>query len=156
MDQPAPENEYQKQHAALLAQSFERCLGRPLLDERLTPEQMADVLFHAPFALVSHATQEDPVFNYGNQTALQLFEMDWHDFTQLPSRLSAEPQIQSERDRLLEQVTQQGYIDDYQGVRISATGKRFKVNEAIVWNLLDDAGCYQGQAAVLYQWSTME
>lgn len=131
--------------AELIVSSFSRLLGRELVDPNQT-------LFDAPFAVLSHGTQSDPVFNYGNQTALDLFEMEWDDFIQLPSRLSAEQVTQKERDRLLARVTEQGYIDDYKGVRISSTGKRFVVEEAIVWNLLDDEGIYRGQAAALYKW----
>ncbi len=79
--------------------------------------------------------------------------MEWDDFIKLPSRLSAEPRTQAERDLLLARVTEQGFIDDYMGVRISSTRKRFRVEDAIVWNLIDTQGIYRGQAAVLYRWS---
>lgn len=134
--------------AQLIISSFSRLLGQELIDQNQS-------LFEAPFAVLSHGTQADPIFNYGNQTALNLFEMEWDDFIQLPSRLSAEQVTQKERDRLLERVTEQGYINDYRGVRISSTGKRFMVEDAIVWNMIDDAGIYRGQAAVLYKWSEL-
>ena len=84
-----------------------------------------------------------------------MFEFDWESFTKLPSRHSAEAQTQEERNRLLTKVTENGFIDDYQGVRISSSGKRFFVENAIVWNLFDKNGIYQGQAAVLYEWSML-
>jgi hypothetical protein len=83
---------------------------------------------------------------------LQLFEMTWEDFTALPSRLSAEPMVQEERDRLLLRVSTQGYIDDYSGIRVSSSGKRFLIRNATVWNLLDEAGQTYGQAALLREW----
>jgi hypothetical protein len=49
-------------------------------------------------------------------------------------------------------VTANGFINDYQGVRISKTGKRFQIRNAIVWNLTDSAGIYQGQAACFADW----
>jgi hypothetical protein len=94
----------------------------------------------------------DPVFNYANLKALELFELSWEDFTCLPSRLSAEPVNQAERDRLLAKVTKKGYIDDYEGVRISSSGKRFMIKNAVVWNLMDNNQCYKGQAAWFDQW----
>jgi len=109
----------------------------------------------APYAVVSHDTRPDPIFNYGNRMALQLFEMTWDDFTALPSRLSAEPLLQEERERLLAGVSQRGYIDDYTGVRISATGKRFLIRNATVWNLLDEFGKPCGQAALLKDWQPL-
>jgi hypothetical protein len=105
--------------------------------------------------VLSHGTQADPTFNYGNKTALELFEMDWDSFTSLPSRLSAEPLVQEERDRLLARVRQYGYIDDYTGVRISSSGKRFMIRNATVWNLLDEIGQPYGQAALLKEWQAL-
>ena len=69
----------------------------------------------------------------------------------LPSRLSAEPVNQAERERLLALVTQNGYIDNYAGVRISSTGKRCMIKNAVVWNLVDN-GIYKGQAACFTEW----
>jgi hypothetical protein len=92
---------------------------------------------------------------YKNQTTLHLFEMDWETFTRLPSRQSAEPLLREERERLLQAVTQQGYIDHYTGVRISGTGRRFLISNALVWNLRDAAGNYAGQAAFFDHWQSM-
>ncbi len=69
-------------------------------------------LFNAPFALVSHNTDEIPVFNYANQTALDLFEMKWGDFINLQSRYSAEPVNRQQRQALLNQVSKHGYYDN--------------------------------------------
>jgi hypothetical protein len=100
-----------------------------------------------------HGVEDDPVFNYANQTALELFEMSWEQFTILPSRHSAEPASREERARLLAQVSNHGYIDNYAGVRISSSGRRFLIEDAVVWNLIDDRGSYHGQAAVFDKWS---
>jgi hypothetical protein len=81
-----------------------------------------------------------------------LFELSWEDFVHLPSRLSAEPVNQAERDRLLAEVTEKGYIDHYEGVRISSTGKRFLIKNAVVWNLMDKNQCHKGQAAWFDHW----
>ena len=58
-----------------------------------------------------------------------------------------EAPLRDERQRLLERVTQRGFIDDYAGVRISATGLRFRIEKAVVWNLIDAQGRRHGQAA---------
>ncbi|MEQ1528495.1 MAG: MEKHLA domain-containing protein [Methylococcales bacterium] len=152
MAYPSEENNYLSAHAHLLVDSYRRLLGKQLLAEPGDEHAFARRLFHAPFAVVSHDTSAEPIFNYANLTALRLFAMDWPEFTQLPSRLSAEPVNQAERERLLAQVTQQGYIDNYQGVRISKTGQRFLIKNAVVWNLLDEQGHYQGQAACFQDW----
>jgi hypothetical protein len=81
--------------------------------------------------------------------------MSWDQLTSLPSRLSAEPQLREERERLLVEVAEKGYIDSYKGIRVSSSGKRFMVENSIVWNLIDEAGQGHGQAAVLYQWKAL-
>ena len=128
-------------------------MDQPLITVDSGAIERIEALFAAPFALVSHGVEADPIFNFGNQVALSLFELTWEQFTALPSRESAEPVNQAERQRLLEQVTQNGYISDYRGVRISATGKRFLIEDATVWNLVDELGRYRGQAAMFDKWS---
>jgi hypothetical protein len=108
--------------------------------------------FHAPFVLVSHGTESDPVLNYGNRAALALWEMSWEELTRTPSRLTAEAPNREARAKLLEAVARRGFIDDYSGVRISKTGRRFRIARATVWNLLtgDNQPC--GQAAMFDRW----
>lgn len=139
----------------LLCASYRHWIGHDLLDPAADGKPLADLLDAVPFAVVSHGTEDDPIFNYGNRTALALFEMSWEAFTVLPSRLSAEPLAQAERERLLKQVAENGYIDDYTGIRISASGKRFLIRNATVWNLLDEAGQHYGQAALLRDWQPL-
>jgi hypothetical protein len=151
MQYPSEANHFLAEHAACIRHSYRQLLGKDLLPSAKN-EQFAHLLFYAPFAVVSHDTATDPVFNYANLKALQLFEFAWDEFTRLPSRLSAEPVNQAERERLLTTVTEKGYIDHYEGVRLSKTGKRFLIKNAVVWNLLDKDGGYQGQAACFEQW----
>ena len=115
----------------------------------------AEALYKAPFVVLSHDTQPDPVFTYGNLCAQRLFEMSWEQLTSLPSRLSAELPNQAERSRLLRQVSERGYISHYEGVRISRTGRRFIVRGATVWNLSSDSGVAAGQAATFQQWEPL-
>ena len=140
-------------HAQLLSSSYERWTGQQLLSSRFPPHALVTQLFHAPFALVSHGTEDDPIFNFGNQTALDLFGMSWEAFTQLPSRKSAEPVNREKRAHLMARVTKDGFINDYSGVRISAKGKRFLIEKATVWNLIDGQETYYGQAAVFEHWT---
>ncbi len=139
-------------HTRLLRDSLRRLTGQELCAPSLDDEQAAHEIFHAPYALVSHNTAPDPIFNYGNQTALNLFGMTWEEFTTLPSRLSAEALNREERTRLLAEVTANGFIRDYSGIRISKTGQRFRIEQAIVWNLHDTSGHYCGQAAMFDKW----
>ena len=123
-----------------------------IVRENLSPADLAEWVFHAPFVLVSHGTEADPVLNYGNQAALALWEMSWTELTRTPSRLTAEAPNREERARLLAAVTARGFIDDYSGIRISKTGRRFRIAQATVWNLLDERREYCGQAAMFSTW----
>lgn len=137
-----------ERHANIILNSYNRLLGKPLLEsEAARGSSMAELLFGAPIVVLSHGTQADPVLNFGNRAALGLWEMDWDAFTQIESRHTAEPMIQAERQRFLEVVEKQGYIDDYNGIRISSSGRRFRIEQAVVWNLHDEDGAYYGQAA---------
>jgi hypothetical protein len=149
---PSPDNHHLAAHAALLLRSYHALTGRRLLDPTLPPAEAARQLYEAPFFVASHDTAEDPVLTYGNRTAQELFEMSWEQFTSTPSRFTAEEPIRAERARLLEQVSTHGFIDDYSGIRISSTGQRFRIDQATVWNLLDDQGGIVGQAATFANW----
>lgn len=139
-------------HAQTLARSFKHFTQRDLLAGNFPASEFSEKLFDAPFVLVSHGTQADPVLNYGNRAALALWEMSWDEFTRTPSRLTAEAPNREERARLLAAVTAYGFIDDYSGVRISKTGRRFKISRATVWNLVSADGNPYGQAAMFAQW----
>lgn len=140
----------------ILCDSYRHWTGHSLLDPAADGLAAVRLLDTLPYAVLSHGTQADPIFNYGNQTALGLFELDWDALTALPSRLSAEPLLQEERDHLLARVAQDGYIDDYTGVRVSSSGKRFLIHNATVWNLLDEKGQPYGQAALLKEWQAIQ
>ena len=135
-----------------IVRSLRHWTGRGLLPGLFNPLGLAKNVFAAPFVLVSHGTEADPVLNYGNQAALNLWEMSWEELTRTPSRLTAEAPNRQERARLLDAVTRQGFIDDYSGVRISKMGRRFRIERATVWNLLDERGQHCGQAALFREW----
>jgi hypothetical protein len=139
-------------HTRVLARSFRRWTGRDLLPGLFNPAGLAKNIFHAPFVVVSHGTEADPILNYGNAAALALWEMAWEELTRTPSRLTAEAPNREERARLLDVVTTRGFIDDYSGVRISKSGRRFRIERATVWNLISEKGEPCGQAATFDQW----
>ena len=135
-------------HSQRLLHSFQHWTGRSLFEVNGSSVEIAQALFEAPFVLISHGTEPDPIFNYGNRKALELWEFSWEDFTQMPSRKCVEPVTQEERDRLLAAAATKGYIDNYTGIRISSSGKRFQIQDVILWNVLDEQNRRCGQAAV--------
>ncbi len=149
---PIEHREFVLRHAQIMARSYKHFTGRKLLPMNLSPVELSEKLFDAPYVLVSHGTEADPVLNYGNRAALVLWEMAWEEFTRLPSRLTAEAPEREERARLLAAVTMRGFIDDYSGVRLSRTGQRFKIDRATIWNLISPDGAFCGQAAMFDHW----
>jgi hypothetical protein len=142
-------------HAGDLLRSFRSVTGRELLPASGDAAADARALFEAPFVVLSHGLEDDPVLNYGNAAALALWETNFEALTRMPSRLTAEPMLREERARLLETAARQGYIDHYAGVRISASGKRFHIEQAIIWNVVDPAGAPRGQAATFARWTPL-
>ena len=134
---------------ALLTRSHARLVGSPLVPEGCGPAWLYE---EAPFAVVAHNTDADPQFIYANKTAQVQFEYSWDEFTQLKSRFSAEEPNRFERQRLLESVAQKGFVTGYRGLRISRSGRRFWIQDGVVWQLMNEIGITLGQAAVFRSW----
>lgn len=143
-------------HTECLARSLRHWTGRDLMPGIADPRELSRRVFEAPFVLVSHGTEADPILNYGNRSALTLWDVSWDELTRMPSRLTAEAPNREERARLLERVTSHGFIDNYSGIRISRTGRRFRIAKATVWNLLSPDGCASGQAAMFSDWTFLD
>ena len=79
------------EHTQILLNSYRQFLGDELIARDGSPTEQSQALFEAPFVVVSHGTQADPILNYGNQVALNLWEMDLETLLQTPSRMTAEP-----------------------------------------------------------------
>ncbi len=143
-------------HSECLVRSLKHWTGRDLTPGVADPRERARLLIEAPYVLVSHGTEADPILNYGNHAALRLWEATWDELTRMPSRLTAEAPNREERARLLERVTRDGFIADYSGVRISRAGRRFQISRATVWNLLTPENQPCGQAAMFDRWTFLD
>jgi hypothetical protein len=85
--------------------------------------------------------------------ALDLWGLTWPELLATPSRATVEgEEIAQERQKMLDLVKKQGYINDYHGVRITKNGQLFRIEKAIVWNIIDRDGIYCGQAATFADW----
>ncbi len=152
MNQPQHDNQYFLNHLKLLDQSLKKVVNKNLIVESVNCESAAKKIYESSTILLSHDNQSDPVFNYANKGAQKLFEMTWEEFTCLPSKFSAEPINQQARQKLLDEVSRNGYISNYTGVRIAKSGKRFYIKNALVWNVYDHLNQYIGQAAMFDEW----
>jgi len=133
----------------LLSSSYERFIGSPLAP---AARDASWLYYDAPFAVVAHNTDADPRFIYANETAQKCFEYSWEEFTSLRSRFSAEAPNRAERQALLDAVTRNGFAKGYRGLRIAKSGRRFWIEQGTVWQLVDAAGQWRGQAAMFPSW----
>ena len=83
MNQPPWEQEKIILHTQNLLYSYQHWTGKLLLGTDGLPEEISYQLFEVPFAVVSHGTEADPIFNYGNRKALEQWELTWEEFTQM-------------------------------------------------------------------------
>ncbi|MFH7341078.1 MEKHLA domain-containing protein [Streptomyces sp. KHY 26] len=141
--------------AALLLDSHQRLVGSPLCPGTWADEaEAARWLYEeAPFGLLAHDTADDPLFVYANRTAQRCFGYTPEEFAALPSRLSAAPDAQEDRDAFVAAVNRQGFADGYRGRRVRKDGSLFWIEDVCMWDLVDESGRKQGQAAVFRSWS---
>ncbi len=141
------------ERVAVYLDSHRRFVGRELLP-RTSAEADALTLFEAPFVAVAHGIESDPIFDYGNRRALELWEFSWSEFVALPSRFSAEPAAREERERLLAEVRERGFSTGYSGIRATRSGRRFRILDVTVWNVVDEEGTRVGQGAAYerFEW----
>ena len=143
------------EHSRRIIKSYATITGYNLFDLNYSDEYLSYLLYHAPYVVVSHGMQNDPIFNYANKTAQQLWKLDWELFTQLPSRLSAEPERAEDRQRLLDEAATKGYIDNYEGIRIASSKQRFKIQKVLLWNVPNEKNEKIGQAALFRNWTNI-
>ena len=127
---------------ALIAASYRRLAGEPLLGD-------GQELWFAPFAVVAHGTEAVPRFFYANHAALALFAMKARSFVGMESRLSAPEEDRAERAAMLARLEAADILTGYRGVRVGGDGRRFAIEDAVIWNLVDEAGARHGQAALI-------
>lgn len=121
--------------AALIVNSYAASVGSDLC----APTQLYDL----PAVVLCHDASGDPVFVYANRAAQTLWERSWEQFIGWPSRLTAP---ESERAERASALASGDVVFGYSGVRISATGRLFRIHDATVWTVTDD-GLVVGQAA---------
>lgn len=137
----------------LLVSSYRRIVGRePPFLERGAHCSAEWLYAQASHCVLAHNTDPDPRFIYANKAAQTAFEYDWDEITSLPSRLSAEPVDREERQRLLDSVARYGLAEGYSGIRIAKSGRRFRIEGGVVWQLVDSNGAVRGQAATFARW----
>ncbi|HTI17988.1 MAG TPA: MEKHLA domain-containing protein [Trinickia sp.] len=134
----------------LLATSYRHFWSEHLVPADMSTHEGTRWLYEsAPFLLLAHNAELDPVFIYGNKAAQRQFEYAWDELVQLPSRLSAAEPDRRERTTFIEQVRKDGCAENYRGIRIAKSGKQFWIERARLWQLVDDNQRLHGLAAMI-------
>lgn len=139
------------QHGIFLVRSYRALTGKDLVAGGNSDDEAARRLFLLhDRVVVSHGTQKDlpdgPVLNYGNIAALRRWGASWEQLTSMPSKFTAGPMERSVREAFMKQVTENGIVNNYSGIRVALDGTQFAIKDATVWNVEID-GLYLGQAA---------
>lgn len=110
-------------------------------------DERARALFDAPVAVLAHDRRDDPLCIYANAAALTAFELRIEDAPAFPTRRTAEPDARAERSVALAGAADAGLVSGYSGIRVTTTGRRFRLDDGRIWTVLDDDGQPVGQAA---------
>lgn len=108
-------------------------------------------MMSSPAVILCHDGGDDPRFIYANKAAAALWRMGIDDIIGMPSRLTAPPELRTERSQALAQVASDGVLFGYSGERVTAEGTRFVIEGATLWTVdLPDGA--SGQAVVFDTW----
>ena len=138
----------------LIAESFERFAGRPLVEP--SPGGIEEALWFAPCVIIAHGTEPVPRIFYANRAALDLYEITAPAFIGMLSHLCAEPVRRHERTHVLNQLKRHNLVEVNSGVRIASSGRRIAIELAHAWNLLDKEGQSHGVAACYQNWRHLD
>lgn len=145
-------------HVTLLHDSLQKLTGRGICERMGISEDVLqssndtynDICLDDRFVLISHGTEEDPIYNFANLAGLEAFVRTWEELIKIPSRQSVVFQTVDEelRIELIKSVTNDGYVEGASGTRVRGDDKFIRLVDAVVWNLYDSNGVYSGQAAL--------
>ncbi|KAK3252267.1 hypothetical protein CYMTET_38430 [Cymbomonas tetramitiformis] len=140
-------------HSLKLIETYKKATGEPLLTG-LDISTAAKALYEADFLLLSHGSGDNPHFDYANKKALEVFEMTWAQMQETPSSKSAADaaEIQEDRRRALAQAETDGVCKGYSGLRVSTSGREFRIEDGVIWTLLGADDQKVGQAAFVPKW----
>ena len=146
-------------HIRLLNQSLQDSSGQSLFgwiqtqqyiegESQLIEESAQQLHNNTRFGILSHGTQPDPIYNYGNLASLELFEQTIEKLCQTPSRFSTIPELMEDRSELIKAIEKDGHGTIHNAIRISAEGHPFEIPQIKVWTVRDDDGKRIGLAAI--------
>jgi len=140
-----------RRHVEILEKSLEKLTKCGIYDRMgLSPSDGYDkICQNDRFVLISHGTEADPIYNFGNLACLQAFVRSWEELCKTPSRESVVYRSVNEvlRESLMKKVTEDGFVEGVTGIRVTGNGKFVRIVDGVVWNCYDEKEKYYGQAA---------
>mmetsp|Transcript_12925 Transcript_12925/g.17671 ORF Transcript_12925/g.17671 Transcript_12925/m.17671 type:complete len:252 (-) Transcript_12925:59-814(-) len=128
-------------HSLMLLESFRKAAGTPLM-EGADISSAPTMLFKAPFCLVSATTNDEPVLNYANQTALDFLGYTWEELTSLSLE-----KIINDKDKFNEAVKQaEDNTSKYTGDFLTKSGSAVPAEDSNVWCIKSGKGDVVGRA----------
>jgi MEKHLA domain len=120
--------------------------------EMMKVDSIEQVHTHKRYAVLSHGTQDDPIFCYSNVAARDAFQYTEHEFYQLPSRYSAPGGgDRQSRQKIMEDADNANYWIIPHGIRQRKDDSLFEFRDVILWNVYNPQGVRVGQSAVYDQ-----
>lgn len=146
---PWTEDELQTR-ARWLLRSYRKWAGEDLIPLASDDDAArAQALFAAPIAVLAHDRQPDPLCIYANAAALAAFELTLAEAPAYATSRTVEPATREERRGALDRADEDGLVRGYSGIRVSTSGRRFRIHDGRIWTVLDDDGRRVGQAAAV-------
>lgn len=137
----------------LIAASFFRQARRPLVQKS---DDVIAALWTAPCAILAQFEVPVSSMHFANRCALDVYETDYLDFS---ARLRDTPSHGTggvSANGLFSNHAPAGGITKHSGDLISCRGNRFRVQQALTWLLLDEAGACHGHAAMFDLWIALD
>ncbi len=128
----------------------------PFAQNYQTEIKLAIILFNLQAPVIAHDNSTEPHIIYANKSALLLWGRCWDEMIDLPSKMTAPEEVRLERKAMLNAITKNNAIKNYEGIRINKKGEQFRISNACIWMLENEQGGEIGQAATFNSWCKIQ
>lgn len=135
----------------LIAYSFLRQTRRPLIQKS---DDVVAALWMAPCAVIAQDAGPQASCFFANRCALEVLESDHDSLTDAQGE--AARQATFDLNGLFANADAAGKVRNYSGNLTSSRGNRYRVQQALTWPIIDDAGTTHGRAAMFDLWIALD